>query len=260
MFSIFEIVSMTLFTIVMQYDTYHTQILPYGRTTITGFVAGLIMGNVPLGLLIGGTMELMSLGVGGYGGSSVPNYTLGAMIGVAFSAVSGGGIDSGLAVGIPVAALGVQLDVFGKMFGSFFLHKAQGNAEKLNLKGMYAWIFAGTFPRVLAGAVVVLIAMTAGSELITQLLAAMPKWLSTGLVVAGGLLPAVGFAILLKFLPIKKYYVYAVFGFTLVSFLKMSVMSIAILGFVAAAIVYSQNERFAKLSSGSSVKGDNQDE
>lgn len=262
MFSFLQILLITVFTLINAYDTYHTQIFSYGRTTMCGFVTGIIMGDMVTGLTVGATLELMSLGVGGYGGAAVPNYSIGAIIGVAFAVVAGGGMDAGLAVGIPTAALGVQLDVFAKMAGSFFLHKAQSAAEALELKKMYRWILMGTAPRVGFAGVAVLIALTAGSVVIQSLLTAMPAWLSTGLNVAGGILPAVGFAILLRYMPLKKYFVYGMLGFVLASFLEVPMIGIALIGFVAAYLTYAQNERFSQLTSTgvSMQEGDNYDE
>ena len=43
-------------------------------SVIVGMIAGLIMGDMNTGLVIGGTFQLMSLGVAALGGSSAPNY------------------------------------------------------------------------------------------------------------------------------------------------------------------------------------------
>ena len=51
------------------------------RPLIAGFGAGLIVGDVQTGMLIGGTLELMALGVYTYGGATVPDYTVGAILG-----------------------------------------------------------------------------------------------------------------------------------------------------------------------------------
>lgn len=262
MFSVVEIILLTLLMLIIGYDTYHTQILVYGRSIFCGFFAGLIMGDVTTGLLIGGTLELMSLGVGTYGGSSVPNYSVGSIIGVAFAVQLGGGMDAGLAVGIPAAALGVQLDVFAKMAGSFFLRKAQECIETLELKKMYRWILLGAIPRVGFCALTVFVALTAGSSVIQALLDKMPEWLSVGLNVAGGMLPAVGFAILLRFMPLKKYFVFGILGFVLVSYLQLPMIGIALIGFVAAYLIYNQNEKFANLTASnvSAIRGDQYDE
>lgn len=248
MFTVIQIIIITLFALVNAYDTYHTQLMSYGRTTMCGLVTGIIMGDMTTGLTVGATLELMSLGVGGYGGAAVPNYSIGAIIGVAFAVVAGGGMDAGLAVGIPTAALGVQLDVFAKMAGSFFLHKAQSAANQLELKKMYGWILIGTTPRVGFCGLTVLIALTAGATVIQSLLTAMPAWLSLGLNVAGGILPAVGFAILLRYMPLKKYFVYGILGFVLASYINMPMIGIALIAFIAAYLTYSQSERFSKMA------------
>ena len=81
MFTTFQIIALTVLTGVIIYDNSHTQITNYGRLVFIGLVAGAIMGNIPEGLLIGGTLELMSLGVAAFGGAAIPNYMLGSIIG-----------------------------------------------------------------------------------------------------------------------------------------------------------------------------------
>ena len=52
-----------------------------------------------------------------------------------------------------------------------------------------------------------------GENIVNTLVEKMPEWLTGGLSVAGGLLPAVGIAILLRYLPVKKYISYLLIGF-----------------------------------------------
>lgn len=93
------------------------QLFSYGVAVLHGFVTGLIMGDVATGLTVGGTLCLMGLGVGGYGGSSVPDYAMGTVVGTVFAIATGGGVEAGLATGIPVATLGTQFDILAKMCG-----------------------------------------------------------------------------------------------------------------------------------------------
>ena len=51
-----------------------------------GLVAGIIMGDIPTAMQIGGTFQLMSLGVAALGGSSVPDYALATVVGVFLAA------------------------------------------------------------------------------------------------------------------------------------------------------------------------------
>jgi PTS system mannose-specific IIC component len=57
--------------------------------------------------------------------------------------------------------------------------------------------------------------------------------------VAGGLLPALGFAMLLRIMPIQKYPAFLLLGFVMFAYLKMPLMGIAVAG-IAIALVYQQ--------------------
>ena len=62
---------------------------PAGGVVIQGLITGAVMGNIPLGFYLGGTYELMNIGLNPLGGSVVPNYNLGVVVGVAFGAATG---------------------------------------------------------------------------------------------------------------------------------------------------------------------------
>ena len=59
-----------------------------------------------------------------------------------------------------------------------------------------------------------------------------------GFKLAGGLLPVVGFAILLRYLPVQKKPQYVILGFVLAAYLGMTTLGVALVGLVAALIVY----------------------
>ena len=92
---------------------------------IVGMIAGLIMGDMNTGLVIGGTFQLMSLGVAAMGGSSVPNYGLATIVGTFIAVRTGAGIDAAIAVGLPVGLLGIQLEVIVRIINNFTAHKMQ---------------------------------------------------------------------------------------------------------------------------------------
>ena len=48
-----------------------------------GIVAGLVLGDIQLGLYIGTVLTLMSLGMYTFGGAAIPNYFLGSVLGTA---------------------------------------------------------------------------------------------------------------------------------------------------------------------------------
>ena len=110
----------------------------YASVVTMGVLTGLIMGDVQTGMLVGGAMCLMSLGLFGAGGSSVPEYPVGCIAGAAFAIAMGitgqEAVTTAMTIGVPVAALGAQLDVLGKTSGSFFINKMRECSEKKNWK------------------------------------------------------------------------------------------------------------------------------
>ena len=80
-------------------------------SVIVGMISGLIMGDMNTGLMIGGTFQLMSLGVAALGGASAPNYGLATIIGTFIAVRTGTGVDAAIAVGLPVGLLAIQLEV-----------------------------------------------------------------------------------------------------------------------------------------------------
>ena len=64
-------------------------------------------------------------------------------------------------------------------------------------------------------------------------------WFNNGISVTGGILPALGFAMLLKILPVEKYPAFLLLGFVLFAYLSVPLVGIA-LAALATALVYQQ--------------------
>lgn len=60
-----------------------------GSPVFAGFITGLVMGDLKTGLFIGGSLQLVVLGVGTFGGASRIDATSGAVLATAFSVATG---------------------------------------------------------------------------------------------------------------------------------------------------------------------------
>jgi PTS system mannose-specific IIC component len=210
------------------------------RPLIAAFVTGLVIGDVQTGLLIGGTLELMALGVYTYGGATIPEYSVGAILGTYFGKAQG--FEVGLSLAIPAALLLTQVDVLNRFLNFVFVHRADTYAEGGDSKSFdqmmvryshMIWGFSRLIP--------VFLAIAFGEpavQAISGFFEAFP-WINKGISVAGGMLPALGFAMLLKIMPIEKYPAFLLIGFVLFAYLKMPLVGIAIAG-IAIALVYQQ--------------------
>lgn len=88
--SIGIILILCLYTVVGVLDQISIQIGPYTPLFAATFT-GLVLGDVQTGLMIGATLQLMTLGVATYGGATVPDFLSGAIMGTAYATFQGKG-------------------------------------------------------------------------------------------------------------------------------------------------------------------------
>lgn len=116
----------------------------------------------------------MQLGVAGFGGSSIPDYGTMAIIATAYGVTLGS--DTGLAIGLPVGMLGIQLDVVAKILNGFVVEKSQKfcNEGKFNQMNAILWVCPALFG--LCAALPVFVSVTLGQPAVNWLLEVMPQW------------------------------------------------------------------------------------
>lgn len=266
MFNPLQVILLALLVGVWTWQKYNLQMFYYAAVVTVGFLTGLIMGDVATGTMIGGTMCLMSLGLFGAGGSSVPDYKVGCIAGTAFAIAMGQtgsvALTTAMTIGVPVAALGTQLDVLAKTSGSLFIHKMMECSDKKDWKGMGVWMWTSQIPAIGVWMLPMILLTTVGANYVQLVINAIPAWLNAGLTVASGMLPALGFAILLRQMPLKKYGYFLLAGFVMAAYLNMGMLAIAMIGLVICMFVFqSKEENDQRAAAGVAVVGgDNEDE
>jgi mannose/fructose/N-acetylgalactosamine-specific phosphotransferase system component IIC len=237
-----EAILLTVLACVAMFDALGPKTLMLTRPLLSGTAAGLIVGHPALGMAIGATLELIALGVYTYGGATIPDYQTGAIIGTALAATGSGAIPAqtaiGIAVGLPAALLLASLDPIGRFLPTFLIHRADRYALEGNSRGVTVMHWLGLVPWLLPRAIpTFLAALALNSDTVTRLQHDIPKGLVDGLTFTGGLLPAVGFAMLLTIMPVKRYWYMLLIGFVLFAYLKVPLVGIALFG-LPIAIMY----------------------
>jgi len=206
---------------------------------LSGVIAGLVVGDVSLGFQIGATCTLMSIGFYTYGGATIPDYVTGSMFGTVL-AKSTGSLEMGLTAAVTLSLMMTQLDILGRASTTAFQHLADGALAKNNIPAFEAWTLAGTLPWILSRALPVFFGLMFIDSL-TDIAngAASLKWVSDGLRVVGRALPAVGFALLLSFMDLKKFWPFLVLGYVLFAFVGIGTIGLALLGLAAGALFTS---------------------
>ncbi|MEO3987667.1 PTS N-acetylgalactosamine transporter subunit IIC [Plesiomonas shigelloides] len=208
------------------------------RPLITGPVVGLIMGDMQVGLIAGATLELAWLGLVPNAGAQPPDVTLGTIAAVAFAIMTGQSPSVAMGVGMPIAVLMQMLVIGFFAMTSFTMGKADACAEQGDSAGIDRLLIATISLRSLLYAVVAFFTVYFGEHAAAWIDANAPKELLTGLGIGAKMVPAIGFAMLLKIMWSKEVAGVFFIGFVMTTYLKLPIMAVAILGASVAALYF----------------------
>lgn len=231
------------------------------RPLVVSPLVGLALGDMQTGILIGATPELVFMGAIQIGGAVPPDALVGAGLGTAFAILSNQGAEVALTPALPIAILAQSIKVLLFIIRSAFMTPAMKYAEAGDIKKMKMLNYGGLLLQSFMYFAVAFVAIRFGSAAVEAFVNHIPEKVMQGLTVAGGLLPAVGFALLLLPMMNKKNVIYFVFGFILISYLNLPIMAVTICGVVLAFIVtYEKGSYGVKAATGDDGEEDLFDE
>lgn len=216
------------------------------RPIIVSTLTGLILGDVRIGLVTGGLTELAFAGLTPAGGTQPPNPVMAGIMATVLAYTTGKNENEVIGLALPFSFLMQYILLFYYSIFSFFnvkLEKAADNADGQSFR-KYAII-----PMIIVAityALVVFLSTYLAQDLMRNLVNSLPEWLTHGLEVAGGVLPAVGFAMLLNIMFKLEYLPYLVIGFILATFIEFpNLLPIALIGASFALITYFREKNNA---------------
>lgn len=228
------------------------------RPLVMGALTGIVMGDIPTGVALGATLELAFMGAFSIGASIPPEMISGTVLGTAFAISTGSGAETALTLAIPIASLVLVFKNLGMVFIlPTFVHKADDYAQKGDLKGVSRMHYLGGFFGVnLIIGVVVAISFYVGSPVVQAVLAVIPEWIQNGLQIAMGLLPAIGFGLLMQMIMNKEVAPFFMLGYVLSVYLNIPVTGIAIFGCIIAIVLTQLKGKPQMAYAGSEVDED----
>ena len=183
---------------------------------------GAILGNFELGVVVGGSYQLVQIGSMPIGGAQPPNAILGGIMATVF-AVSLGmeatpeGVGAALGLAIPFAVFGQYAVTLTFTIMSGMMAKADQCAENADVKGIRNINF---MEMAILGALFGLLAVAGlyGGSALGQTLQDLSfqfSWVMAGLDAAGGAMKFVGFAILMKVMMSNEMWGFLLAGFAM---------------------------------------------
>lgn len=263
--NIFQAILVFIVAFIMGIDQFSFLESLYQPIILAPIIGG-ILGNLEVGIAVGGAYQLVQIGSMPIGGAQPPNAIIGALMATVFAVSLNYDADSvGAAIGlaIPFAVLGQYMVTLTFTFMSPMMSVADKYAAEANVKGirninlLSMCIIGGLF------GVVSVIGLYGGTALGTAIssFAFEFSWVMAGLDAAGGMMKFVGFAILMKVMMSNEMWGFLLAGFvcslicsSLDATKGAALLLCAFIGLAIALYDYQVNTKI-KENAGSSVGG-----
>jgi mannose/fructose/N-acetylgalactosamine-specific phosphotransferase system component IIC len=174
------------------------------RPLVAGFIVGIILGDPVKGAQIGAAINILYLGFISAGGSIPADPSVAGWVGTALAI--GGGLDASqaIALGVAVGTLGTFIFFTRMSVDATFAHWADARAEAADIGGVARmnWLPPQIFLFIISffpATIAVYLGAPVVQDAIGWLNTNAP-WVLSGLQIAGGLLPAIGIAMNMRFI------------------------------------------------------------
>lgn len=257
---VIQVVLLAVATFIFAIDQFSLTEVIY-RPMVACPIIGMILGDVKIGLAIGGTYELMMIGNMPIGGAQPPNSVIGAVVAMIFATKAGMDVNTALGTAVIFSLFGQYIVTLVFTVMSGLMATADRAAEQADPAGITkvnmisCCLLGGLF------ALIAILAYVGGVALSEplQALSANASWLMAGFSAAGGMMRYVGFAVLLKIMLANDMWGIYFAGFAAAAlFGNVSATSgatLILVAFVGIAIaVYDYNANI-KLTEGGSSDG-----
>jgi len=218
----------------------------FSNPLIAGTIVGLVMGDVKTAIQVAIPVQLIFMGAIAVGAALPPDSTLGAVLAVAL-AIKGISVEAAIAISVPVAYVAVSLNTIIMTLCTFVMHQIDKFAETGNYRGIEI-VHLSVYPLLLVirNFLVVFPAIYYGAAAVQSVLNAVPPFILMGFNVAGKMLPALGFGMLITMVGVPHLMPFLFVGFVLATYLPISLIGVAVLGVCAALYHDYMNSRITK--------------
>ena len=203
---------------------------------------GLVTGHLPEGILLGGQLPMIALGWANIGAAVAPDAALASVASAILMAkgLNGGAdpanaISTAMAVAIPLPVAGLFLTMICHTLATAIAHFM--DAAAVLMQGVRIAIPA-------------LAPCFISDSAVTAVLNGMPAWLSEGMAIGGGMVAAVGYAMVINMMATKETWPFFVLGFVLAAINELTLIALGLIG-ISLALVYLGLKEMAKQGGGS---------
>lgn len=244
------------------YSTHEIWMFPL----MVAFPIGIIMGDVPNAMILGAAIGMMYVGMVAPGSEMPADMSLAGLIGIPIGLSIGADPGTAIMIAVPFGVLGVFLNQIRRTINSQFAHMADKHALTCNEKGITRCaIWYPLLMNLVLKFPPAFIIVYFGAGLAQKFIDMLPGWMLNGVSVAGKVLPAIGFAIILRMIGKRSVFPFFFIGFFMVQYFNISTIAAACFAIPIAIIIVfmtkdSQDEIMTKTQAQVAVNIQNDDE
>ena len=224
------------------------------RPIVVGAVTGLLLGDLPTGLIMGASLEAIFMGSVNIGGQISAEPAAATVFAVTFATMQTVDANAALAIAVPIGILSAFVSMFinniaFNWFVPFIDKYAKDNNDRaITFINFGAWLLRFTIFSVL-----MFIGVYLGQGPVQTFVNSIPAVVMNGLTVAGKFMPAVGFAILMKMLWSKELAIYYFLGFILVTYMELPLVAVSAIGIIIVLAVSARDLQLIKMQQNAAV-------
>lgn len=226
---------------------------------------GLVTGHLEAGIILGGTLQMIALGWANIGAAVAPDAAL-ASVASAIILVKALGaesisvkdaVSSSIAIAVPLAVAGLFLTMIVRTLAVPIVHMMDSAAEKGDIRKIEGLHILAVCMQGIRIAIPAAALLFIPAETVQTALEAMPSWLTEGMAIGGGMVVAVGYALVINMMATKEVWPFFIIGFVVAAISELTLIALGALG-IALALIYLNLSKMGGSSNGggSSSTGD----
>ena len=210
---------------------------------------GIVCGQPVAGIILGGSLQMIAMGWANIGAAVAPDAAL-ASVASAIILMKGGqgaqGASTAIAVAIPLAVAGLFLTMVARTLAVPIVHGMDRAAENADFRKIEILQWGAIFMQGLRIAIPAAALCVVPAEVVSNLL---------GMSIGGGMVVAVGYALVINMMATAEVWPFFFIGFALAAISNLTLIGLGIIAVAIAFIYLNLSEKGGSAAGGSAAGG-----
>ena len=164
-------------------------------------------------------------------------------------------ITTAIAVAVPLSVAGLFLTMIVRTIAIPIVHIMDGAAARGDFFAIDLWSIIAICLQGIRIAIPAAALCFIPSEAVMGALNMMPAWLNEGMTIGGGMVAAVGYAMVINMMATKEVWPFFALGFCLAAISQLTLIALGVIG-ISLALIYLGLKEVAKSGAGAAGSGD----